>query len=271
MCTLYNEEQSFAHSCCEVLHITWWSYFKPAYFEVGKVSFETGSTKFKLWQLRVPEPLIKRRGRCSWASFNSHTFNYWSDFWKLRKRPSNDVFNQNFVGAIINLSFFGLGAIIHGVAKLANTIEIWTLMTPFERLGLFLSSQLKLDARNSSYGSWKCPWELLFNIGCSWTAITLIFIGTNLSSTVPVTCILRVLYTTHPNHRPLHPLHTLTEWCSVSCWYQRHLQSSGQLNWRVPEITKQSSGATENRGGKGGEDEEDQSRTGTCSIGVVWR
>ena len=53
-----------------------------------------------------------------------------------------------------NLSFFGLGpwAIIHGMAKLANTYiaQIRTLMTPFERSPSKLSENQKLDARNSS-------------------------------------------------------------------------------------------------------------------------
>ena len=59
-----------------------------------------------------------------------------------------------------NLSFFGLGpwAIIHGIAKLANTfiVQIRILMMLFERCVSKLSEiilSLKLDPRNSSYGS----------------------------------------------------------------------------------------------------------------------
>ena len=59
-----------------------------------------------------------------------------------------------------NLSFFSLEpwAIIHGIAKLANTFisQIGTLKTPFERSLSKLSESikpLKLDPRNSSYGS----------------------------------------------------------------------------------------------------------------------
>ena len=47
-----------------------------------------------------------------------------------------------------NLSFFGLGpwAIIHGIAKLANTFlsQICTLMTPFERYFYKLSENHKI-------------------------------------------------------------------------------------------------------------------------------
>ncbi len=67
-------------------------------------------------------------------------------------------------GGCPNLSFFGLGpwAIIHGMAKLANTLisQIWTLMVPFEKYLSENHKTVEIGSRNLSYGSWKSPDQL---------------------------------------------------------------------------------------------------------------
>ncbi len=86
---------------------------------------------------------------CSWTSFNSLNLSIVYPMSKilwfsesLESDLSNDVLQSKFCQSP-NLSFFGLGpwAIIHGIAKLANTFisQIWFLMTPFELF--FLSFQ----------------------------------------------------------------------------------------------------------------------------------
>ena len=59
-----------------------------------------------------------------------------------------------------NLSFFGLGpwAIIHGIAKLANTFisQIWFLMTPFELFFSKLSENpKKFDIGSTEFKLWQ--------------------------------------------------------------------------------------------------------------------
>ena len=113
---------------------------------------------------RVPEPLIKPMGGCTWTSFNSHIFSTIHSMSKilwfsesLERDLSNDVFQ--LLGP--NLSFFGLGpwAIIHGWQILLSLkYNFWW----YHLKGLFLSFQkirksLKLDPWNPSYGSWKRP------------------------------------------------------------------------------------------------------------------
>ena len=59
-----------------------------------------------------------------------------------------------------NLSFFGLGpwAIIHGIAKLANTFisQIWTLMVPFERsLSKLSENQKIIESGSTEFKLWQ--------------------------------------------------------------------------------------------------------------------
>ncbi len=74
-----------------------------------------------------------------------------------------------------NLSYFGLGpwAIIHGIAKLANTFisQIWNFMTPFERSLSKLSenhkiveigsTEFKLWQRKKSLNQWLVQYDFL--------------------------------------------------------------------------------------------------------------
>ncbi len=92
----------------------------------------------------------------NWQILLSLKYELWWYHLKGIRYFLNEVFSNPKFRRGHNLSFFGLGpwAIIHGIAKLANTFisQIWILMTPFERSLSKLSENHKIfDIGSSVY------------------------------------------------------------------------------------------------------------------------